>query len=266
MCPARRLPRSLPPLSARIFRTALTETSTHSPPPDRSTAPRPPGLTKTGSRPFIVTRPAIFLKPHPIQSHHSAVILRSFLFRNSKQPPLSDGSSPCHTAAAAPPSFTKNSPHSATIPPSFTPPRRTATEPTPTKIPLNQPNDPGMSPYRRHRLTPPRSRDRTAATIQTKTALHNVQGFSLLSGLRHGKCGRRTTRGFDAGQTLKTRSPPQKNFCTKQLFCYFLALVRTAPTREPTRTNGAIRTNSHSKTWNAVPRTAVSGSPKFQSR
>ena len=38
----------------------------------------------------------------------------------------------------------------------------------------------------------------------------------------------------------------------------------TIPTIAPIRTIGAIRTNPHSKQWKAVPRTAVSGSLKFQ--
>ena len=74
-------------------------------------------------------------------------------------------------------------------------------------------------------------------------------------------------KSFDAKTGAEnTASAATRSFAAKQLLCYSLALVRIAPTREPTRASGEIRTNSHSKTWNAVPRTAVSGSPKFQLR
>ena len=94
-----------------------------------------------------------------------------------------------------------------------------------------------------------------------------MQGFSLLSE----KLADTGTQSLPQQEILPQDrygkySLRRKKFCRKRLFCYFFILVRTAPTSEPTRTNGAILINSHSKTWNAVPRTAVSGSPKFQLR
>ena len=102
----------------------------------------------------------------------------------------------------------------------------------PPRLDENTDKDLFPAPDRRQHRQSPFTCPRQAAT-RTNTSLHNVQGFSLLSGLRHGKCGRRTTRSFDAGQTLKTQLPPQNHFAANSCFATFLLL--SEPHRQESR-------------------------------